>query len=257
MSKLDFIINQGEQNSITWFDSVKRDINNLKKMALNFRFLEIDYAIKCISQQDYLKSKQHFFTASLLDELRINKFNDDQLSFGLGFTSYPILSDNDELIERYSKLRYQAWGKMPGMNENVLNGKSDIWSNTVQLFMANDNKGVERNLDIIESITLKKLPKNQQELIIDFDFFKALYTGNKSKIEEVLDKLLSPKIHKKRNINDILAQYISLPALGYAKLAWRKGIEVEVNSPLVPKELLPIQPLDNYEIPYEFLKGNV
>ena len=41
---------------------------------------------------------------------------------------------------------------------------------------------------------------------------------------------------------------------GYTKLAWRKGIEVEVNSPLISKELLPIQPLDKYEIPYDFLR---
>ncbi|MFC4263902.1 Imm49 family immunity protein [Ferruginibacter yonginensis] len=55
-------------------------------------------------------------------------------------------------------------------------------------------------------------------------------------------------------MNDIHAQYVSFPALGYAKLAWLKGIEVEVKSHLVPKELLPIQPLEKYEIPYDFLK---
>lgn len=254
MDRIDFVVNQGLQNSIKWIESVKRDFNNLRGLGLNFRFLEIDFAIKCIAEENFLKSKQHFYTASLLDELRIVKFNDDQLSFGLGLTGYPILSDNEEVIQRYSKLRYDAWGKMPGMADNVLKGKSDIWANTVQFFMANDIEGIERNLNILETITLKKLSKNQQELLIDFNFFKALYEGNKSKMEEELDKLVSPKIHKKRNINDIHAQYISLPALGYTKLAWRKGIEVEVNSPLVPKELLPIQPLEKYEIPYDFLK---
>jgi len=254
MNKIDFVINQGLKNSIKWIESVKRDFNNLSGLGLNFRFLEIDFAIKCIAEKDFLKSKQHFYTASLLDELRIVKFNDDQLSFGLGFTGYPILSDNEDLIQRYSKLRYDAWGKMPGMVDNVLKGKSDIWANTVQFFMANDKEGIERNLNILETITLKKLPKNQQELIIDFTFFKALHERDKLKMEEELEKLVSLKIHKKRNINEVHAQYVSLPALGYAKLAWRKGIEVEVNSPLVPKELLPIQPLDNYEIPYDFLK---
>jgi len=81
-----------------------------------------------------------------------------------------------------------------------------------------------------------------------------LKVGDKGKMEEVLEKLTSPVIHKKRNDNNILNQYISLPALGYAKLAWRKGVEVEVRNKLVPKELLPIKPLKNYEIPYEFLK---
>ena len=186
--------------------------------------------------------------------MRISKFNDDQLNYGLAFTSYPILSDNELLIQRYAKLRYQPWGKMKGMDENVLLGKGDVWSNTVQFFMANDNDGVERNLNIIETKTLKSLPKKEEGLKDDYEFYKALHNGDKAKMEEVLEKLTSPKIHKKRNDNPILNQYISLPALGYAKLAWRKGIEVEVKSNLVPKELLPIKPLDDYQIPYDFLK---
>ncbi len=66
--------------------------------------------------------------------------------------------------------------------------------------------------------------------------------------------MVSKKIHKARNTDTLLNKYISMPALGYAKLAWYLGVEVEVNSPLIPKDLLPIKPLDNYEIPYDFLE---
>jgi len=254
MGSIENRISDKEKSMSIWHKHINDNFENLKVMALNFRFLEIDYSIKCIADNNFQQSKQHFYTASLLDELRILKFNDDQLSFGLGFTCYPVLSDNERLIQRYSNLRYQAWGKMTGMEDNVLKGKSDIWCNTIQFFMGNDKQGIERNLNIIETKTLLKLSKKEEWLKDDYEFFKALYSSDKSKIEAVLEKLVSPKIHKKRNINDIHAKYISLPALGYAKLAWRKGIEVEVNSPLVPNELLPIQPLDSYEIPYEFLK---
>lgn len=236
-----------------WNKRITENVENLRSFALNYRFLEIDFAIKCINEGEFQQSKQHFYTASLLDELRIERFNDDQLSYGLSFTCYPILSDNNQLIQRYSKLRYLSWGQMKGMDENVLLGKNGIWSNTVQFFMVNDINGIERNLDIIETKTLPKLTKKEEGLKDDFDFYKALYTCDKDKMEEVLDKLVSSKIHKKRNINDIHAQYISLPALGYAKLAWRKGIEVEVKSHLVPKDLLPTMPLENYQIPYGFL----
>lgn len=257
MITINEIINDKLNSVNIWHKHINDNYDNLKSMGLNFRFLEIDYAVECISEKNYLKSKQHFYTASLLDELRINKFNEDQLSFGIGFTGYPLLSDNEELIKRYSQLRYQAWGRMPGMDENVLKGKSDVWCNTVQFFMVNDIQGVERNLNIIETLTLPKLPKNQQELKIDYAFYKALLAKDKAKCEALLEQLVSPKIHKKRNINDIHAQYVSFPALGYAKLAWRQGVEVEVNSSLVPKEILPIEPLDNYEIPYDFLKDDV
>jgi hypothetical protein len=203
-----------------WLNYISSDSMNLKGMSLNFRFLEIDYAVKSVKDKDFQKSKQHFFTASLIDELRISKFNDDQLNYGVAFTSYPILSDNEVLIQRYAKLRYQPWGKMKGMDENVLLGKGDVWSNTVQFFMANDIDGVERNLNIIETKTLKSLPKKEEGLKDDYEFYKALHNCDKAKMEEVLEKLTSPKIHKKRNDNPILNQYISLPALGYAKLAW-------------------------------------
>ena len=256
MVTIEEIIKTKEELNKKWFDITSENPNELKNTGLGFRFLEIDYAIKAIKDKDFQKAKQHFYTASLIDEICIGKFNDNQLSYGLRSTCYPILSDNEELIQRYAKLRYQPWGKMKGMDENILLGKSDIWSNTIQFFMVNDNEGIERNLNIIETKTLSKLPKNQKGLIIDYEFYKALYMGDKAQMEEVLEKLVSPKVHKKRSFNELHAQYISLLALGYAKLAWRKGIEVEVNTSLIPKELLPVQPNEKYEIPYDFLKEN-
>jgi len=198
-------------------------------------------------------AKNKLFICGLLDCYSIEKFNDRLFDYGLHHISYTILSDNESLIQRYAKLRYQRGANAElSMNEMVAIGELPVWCNTVQFFMANDNAGVERNLNIIETKTLKNLPKKEEGLKDDYAFYKALHASDKVKMEEVLEKLTSPKIHKKRNDNPILNQYISLPALGYAKLAWKKGIEVEVKSNLVPKELLPIQPLDNYEIPMIF-----
>lgn len=212
------------------------------------------FAVRNIQSKEF---KQHSFVCGLLNEYSLLKFNERFFDFGLGRISYALLSDNEPLIKRYATLRYQRGANAElSMDEMVAIGELPIWCNTVQFFMANDNEGVERNLNIIETKTLKNLPKKEEGLKDDYEFYKALLNGDKAKMEEVLEKLTSPKIHKKRNDNPILNQYISLPALGYAKLAWRKGIEVEVKSPLVPKELLPIAPLDNYEIPYDFLKEN-
>ena len=65
----------------------------------------------------------------------------------------------------------------------------------------------ERNLNIIESKTIKNLPKKEEGLKDDFEFYKALYHGDKTKMEEILEKLISPKIHKKRNDNPVLNKY--------------------------------------------------
>ncbi len=225
---------------------------------LNLWFCEESFAINFLSDKNINEARNIFFICSLLDEFRLRKYNDRFLDYGLQNISYALLSDNEQLIQKYSKLRYQK-GKNAelSMNEMVLQGQSAIWCNTVQFFIANDIQGIEKNLNIIETLTLPKLPKNQQELKIDYEFYKALLSKDKSKCEEILEELVSPKIHKKRNDNAVLNKYVSQPALGYAKLAWREGLEVEVNSPLIPKEILPIEPLDNYEILYDFLKDEL
>jgi len=202
-----------------------------------------------------LEAKNHLIINGLLDEFKVLNFNARLFDYGLRHICYTILSDSEKLIKRYSELRYHRGENAElSMDEMVALGESPIWCNTIQLFMANDNNGVERNLNILETISLKKLSKKELGLLDDYEFYKALHNEDKSKMEEVLEKLTSDKIHKKRNEDQVLNKYISLPALGYAKLAWRKGIEVEVKSELVPKELLHIHPLEKYDIPYDFLK---
>lgn len=215
----------------------------------------IHYAIEYLEiYKNVEKAKIHFNICGLLDEYQIYLINYRIFDHGLHHISYAMLSDNEEMIQRYAKLRYQR-GKNAelSMDEMIDLGELPIWCNTVQFFIANDAKGVERNLNIIETKTLSNLSKREEGLRDDYEFYKALHTNNKAKMEEILEKLVSPKIHKKRNDNPILNKFISLPALGYAKLAWRKGIEVDIDSPLIPKELLPIEPLEKYQIHYDFL----
>ena len=98
----------------------------------------------------------------------------------------------------------------------------------------------------------KTVPKLKMEL--DALFYEALAEKNQNKIESILSEFLSPSMHKMRNRNfGLTNELISHPALGYAKLCWMKGINVTVNSHLVPKELLPIKPLNEYVNEYAFL----
>ncbi len=234
---------------------VNRPDSITSSVFLNLWFCEESFAIGFIKEQEFQKAKTSFNNCVILNCYSLSKFNDRFFDYGLHQISYAVLSDNEPLIQSYAKLRYQQGANAElSMDEMVAIGELPIWCNTVQFFISNDAAGVERNLNIIETKTLNILPKKEEGLKDDYEFYKALHIGDKAKMEEVLEKLVSPKIHKKRNDNPILNQYISLPALGYAKLAWRKGIEVEVKSNLVPKELLPIKALDNYEITYNFLK---
>ncbi|HNV52503.1 MAG TPA: immunity 49 family protein [Tenuifilaceae bacterium] len=255
MLTLRELIENQINNRKIWIEKISTTENGYYNYSGNFQTFHFQLGILELTRDEIFSVKSNFFLCGLIDEFRVVKFNNRLLDYGLNHISLVLLSDNEQLILRYSKLRYQrGTNAQLSMDEMVAIGETAVWCNTVQFFMANDNEGVVRNLNILETITLKKLSKNQQELLLDYEFYKALLARDKAKMEEVLEKLVSHKTHKKRNDNPILNQYISLPALGYAKLAWRKGIEVEVNSPLVPKELLPIKPNESYEIPYDFLK---
>lgn len=256
-------------------DKIFRSKNRVEKVYNNFKTqknfedwhlatlsdLYSDLGYCFLIKNDLTKSKMYFSTGAYIDIYLTRNYNKSHsrfLDFDIPRGLFPVFTDNELMIDVYSKLRYQKSGDAElSMDEMVLQGESAVWCNTVQMFMSNDIQGVERNLNIIETLTLPKLPKNQQELKIDYEFYKALLSKDKAKCEELLEQLVSPKIHKKRNDNAILAKYVSQPALGYAKLAWRQGVEVKVDSPLIPKDILPIEPLDHYEIPYDFLRDEI
>lgn len=64
---------------------------------------------------------------------------------------------------------------------------------------------------------------------------------------------LAGRGHRRRNDRIYRKDLISIPALSYAKLAYIKGYELDIDHPLIPKELLPVRPNDEYW-EYDFMK---
>jgi hypothetical protein len=197
-------------------------------------------------------TKQRLYLLGRLAEVLVTQCNSDYLNYSLNHTFPVILSDNEALIQRYAKLRYTKSAHYPfDMEEQLLIGNG-VFCNTVQHFMVNNKDGIEKNLNIIETKVINK--KKNAVLIHDYDFYKALYEGNMPKMEEVIHRFSKGQLHKNRQYNQLLGKYVAPCALGYAKLAWRLGYKVETNSPLIPKELLPIEPIKQYDEVYDFLK---
>ena len=68
---------------------------------------------------------------------------------------------------------------------------------------------------------------------------------------------LTRLIHESAKINsaDVLFEDVmSHVAALQAKLCWRRGIEVQIDSPMVPMELMPVRPLSHYDDVYEFIR---
>jgi hypothetical protein len=209
------------------------------------------------------KAKQHFYACGLLDAFRVQKFQNRIFDYDIHSIGYAMLSDNLPFVrEEYANLTYRSVyydddTNLPvpiSMEENVLAGEAAIFVHTIQQFLKGETALVERNLNIMETVYLKKNAVHLESEKFELDFFKALYARDRAKCEEALSALVSPKIHRARNDDSLLKKYISMPALGYAKLAWICGVEVDVKSKLIPKELLPVIPNPSYEVPYEFLK---
>jgi Immunity protein 49 len=234
----------------TWVGRLKQ--NNLV-FALYSYFDEANLGI----------SKQHFYICGLLDAFRIKQFNSGHFTYDLHSIGYAMLSDNLPFVKNdYAHLSFTDFYLEDvtekridrTMEDHVLSGDDGcIFVHTIQQFLLGNTALIERNLAIMEKVWFSK-PNENSTMQYDVNFFKALCLKDVSKSEALLKEMVSPKIHQKRNDDALLKKYISMPALGYAKLAWILGIEVDVKSKLIPKELLPIQPNNTYEIPYEFLR---
>ena len=88
---------------------------------------------------------------------------------------------------------------------------------------------------------------------------KALVEGDKDGIKEGLEYMVSEPIHNGRLGSDYEINYIgnivSFPAITILKAAWLLGYEIEIDSSLIPMDLMPVRPLEKYEVPYFFLEG--
>jgi hypothetical protein len=191
-------------------------------------------------KEDLVKAKQCFYLYGKVTEY-LCKTTD--VSMILGMTqdnTYTLLSDSKSLINTLPEWRYAGYdfdikkGSLKYIIQNVVVG--------------NDSKALEL-LDLFHNKHRKMIFKDENEAII-----RAIIRGDKLKIEELLHFLLLPRNHKKTNgIYPLRRDLLSFPALGYAKLAWLRGIEIEIDHPLIPKDLLPIQPNKEYTNSYDFL----
>ncbi|RXK86060.1 immunity 49 family protein [Filimonas effusa] len=226
----------------SYIDSISKFKDSLLAGRTNERFFSLTawgifqtFALKSFFlDRNLCLTKLCFYKCGLLDELLTNKYDEKILDYGIVHITFALLSDNNDLINRYARLKHSIF------DETIKLGSSTPMY-ILQCIIKEDWIEFERAMQIMKNKTVPKL-----KMDLDAAYFEAFAEKDKNKMEQILSELLSPKMHKKRNSQQVYGDFISQPALGYAKLAWLKGIEVEVNSPYVPKELLPVKPLESY-----------
>jgi hypothetical protein len=231
---------------------------HLQKDLANWNIGELSNINKSLAWYYFLlgdmdKAKQSFYLLGRCIEYNIIHYNSRIFDYGIPQVAYVLLCDNLPFLQNYfANLSYRGDGKnFPDMEKMVEMGEGAIFCHSILQIVKEDWNMLARNIDILEKKVINK--KKNQVLIPDYNFYKAILKKDKVAIEEAINELLTPKMHKKRNNQDLLLNhFVSMPALGYAKLAWLNGIEVEIDNPLVPKEMLPVIPNDKYD-DYDFL----
>jgi len=190
--------------------------------------------------------KQHAYLFTQSDLVAMNRgYGDDGMDWNL--LLFALLSDSPKAIEGVGLVAprfIRAAGNQP---QSIY-----FWVHLYQLVMLNKMDEVAQRLEQAKTQVKKQ---QRQALIEGKDFFSLLLARDKAGLEKlILEKAQNDKTTE--HDNPWIGGLISIIPTIEAKLCWLKGIEVEINHPLVPMELLPIKPLAHYDNVYDFLDPN-
>ena len=89
---------------------------------------------------------------------------------------------------------------------------------------------------------------------LEFGFLKALAEKNIEKMKENINAMLEPKVARQMMYDESIFFYLHVYVLLYLKIASYYGFDLEIESDIVPKELIDSTPAKEYPEPYEFMK---
>lgn len=230
--------------------------NNLAKcygyFADNLAWINIENYLN----NDMEKFKNIYFVVSKLILLSDNNFN-----YNRNFI-YSLLSDNPEIIKNYSlheptnHTPSHLLGEVDYPPYNIGKLKPETYdfrfaTYALQCVLKKDWDEYHK----IKELANKKFKKLPVGIGFEFEFYDLLENRDLDKIQNLIKTLLKPKLHKL--FNDVSGGFYSLfsfhPTL-FTKLCWMNGLEIEIDNPLVPMKLMPVEPLADYDLIYDFLK---
>src|SRR5574342_500171 len=107
MLTLKELIDNQINNRKIWLEKISTTENGYYNYSGNFQTFHFQLAIYELTEGKTFSVKSNLYVCGLIDEFRVEKFNNRFLDYGLNNICLVLLSDNEELIQRYSKLRYQ------------------------------------------------------------------------------------------------------------------------------------------------------
>jgi len=202
--------------------------------------------VSWFKERDLVTFKQWSYVSAKLERMKF------QMEPGTWYPAYlllmPLLSDHEKLIEWF------AHNDRPFDMMRVDNPATpEFHGYQALLALRGEWKTLEERCVRIIGHSSSKMKKYE----IDHRFYLALARQDVEGMEAVLQDLTSPKIAKVRNVEQAFGfteKLISTHAVIYAKIAWRHGLPVKVDTPWIPAEWLPVAPLASYADPYGFMR---
>lgn len=269
----DNLLNQFQSLEIFYEDGDKKEVNLITERLIKNQpqaavYESLAAYATCNGFKEWLFKrnldclKQWFYVSSLL------RIESARYPGGFAYTMstpdefiFSILSDNKEVIEKFAHLDtvHLLWGEYePSYQEAKFKPSKDdprYRTHALQAVLRHDWDDYQE----IKSVTNQKINKLREVVQFEFGIYDAIYQKDKDKIIEIVQTLLKPKVHNAYNKDfseEFNGEIWSHHPVMFTKLAWMNGLEIEIDNPLVPMELMPIKPLEHYDYHYDFLDPN-
>lgn len=183
--------------------------------------------------------KQHFHVAIQLKLAAIALYDYQRFTVGEEIL-YALLSDNPALIDTIAKLAppYFVEGR-----SNPLH--SEFLVHMYQLAIQGDDEALQAK---VERLAKNGRKKDRELPAQGKDFFSLLMRGDKRGLEDLIGQHARVKAQKA-----LFEDFMCFQGTIEAKICWLRGIQVQIDSPLLPMALMPIEPLAHYDDVYDFL----
>jgi hypothetical protein len=200
------------------------------------------------ADHDLVRCKQEAYVAGKLERILYQKNPTDGIWAPLvqrDIMLWPLLSDHPQLV---------AWfGTFDAVDLKRASKGGTFEFETYQAKLA--LRGEWDKLGERSERFLADVPKRMARFAPDNRFYLALARGDVGAMERALAEMVTPKELKWRTNDGYTGWFIVCEAVIYAKIAWRHGYEVSVDTPRIPAEWLPVKPLDAYRDPYPFMQS--
>ncbi|MEJ8799119.1 contact-dependent inhibition immunity protein BcpI [Trinickia caryophylli] len=192
-------------------------------------------------EHDIERCKQNFYLAARLTLESVSQDGGASFETG-GDILRALLSDSAEVIDAMARVETP---ELISQRDNPLNNRFHVYM--LQLAIRGDDEAVRA---MIEKIAKHGKNPRRTECAEGRDFFSLLLDRD----EPALEKLIQGKHASMRSEDAIDEDFMSYRGTVETKLCWYRGIPVQIDHPLVPMALMPVQPLDHYDDVYDFLK---